>query len=147
MNLAGINQVIKPAKKGGGAFGSVLGGVLGAIAGAALAYPTGGASLAMIPAAAAGAGAGMSVGGIAGEALDPTKAAEASPEIPMTEGKKPALSYMMKMPEVQLATMANAKNLLATSDIPGAQDYMEMLGQASGRVRNQLGGLSSIGMG
>lgn len=154
MNLASINPVDTPAHKGSGMFGSVLGGgigaLIGAIASVALSPYTAGASLAPLIAAgasgaAAGAGLGSTAGGIAGNVIDPAKSPTASLQLPLTEAKKPALSYMMKAPEVQLATMQNAKNLLATQDMPGAMDYMNQLDQAMGITRKRLGNMSSIG--
>ncbi len=141
MALGRINPIPDPPKKGGGLFGSVLGGGLGAIASLAAAPFTGGASLSYLPAAA---GMGMTAGGIAGEVIDPSKPGSMAQSVPTIESKKPALQHMLKMPEVQLATMINSKNLLQTSDVPNADQYMSVLDQGIGKIKQRLGSNSSI---
>lgn len=153
MAVTGINPTRRRQEEDGGLFGSVLGGALGAIAGAAAAPFTAGASLATIPAAigtiggglAAGAGLGSTAGGLIGKAVDGGQSARDQAVIPTQEIRQTPLSSMKNMPEVQMATMQNSKNLLATSDMPNAIDYMAMIDQAKERLKNRLSGRSSLG--
>lgn len=148
MALTDIQQTVTPGKKGGGLFGSVLGGVLGAIAGIATTVATWnpgagvGAGLATAGATTASlAGAGMGLGGVAGEALDPSKAPEASQTIGQVASKKPKLSSMASMPDVQLAQVQSAKKLVPSSSLPPetADSYMKMLDAADKRLKGRLG--------
>lgn len=139
--LNDIIPVTSPPKKGGGLFGGILGSVLGGLAGAIAAPLTGGASLlGTLGAAAAGAGAGNMVGGLAGEAIDPSKSGGSTTVIPKSEAsKKNMQTVAMNNPEVQLATIQNSKNLLKQSSTPDALQYMDILDQASGKLKQQLG--------
>lgn len=136
MALAPVNMIPDPPKKGGGMFGSILGGLAGA---ASALIP--GVGLAAAPALM---GAGMAAGGLLGETADPSKAGSIGTPVPTMNTKKPALNVMMKMPEVQLATMQNAKNLLKVSDNPQAGNYVGLIDSAQQKLRNQLGDQSSI---
>jgi hypothetical protein len=156
-DLTMINPIYKPPHEGGGMFGSLMGGGLGALVGAiasvAAAYPSGGASLAALPGivaagasgAATGYGLGSTTGGMIGGAVDPAEAAQRSGEVPLQKSQNTSLHYMMKMPEVQLASMSNAKQLLQQSTMPGADQYISMLDQAGGVLKNRMGGSGSMG--
>lgn len=157
--MAGINPTYQPPKKGGGVLGSLTGGaagsVLGGIIGGLLAVPTGGMSVPGAAAAvaggalggtSAGGGAGSMLGGLAGEAIDPSKAGSVSQQIPEQERAAPMQS-MQNAPEVQMAQLQRTNGLLSTSNIPGAQDYMNMVTQAQEKLKQRLGGNSSLGGG
>jgi hypothetical protein len=150
MALNEIVPVTKPPKKGGGVLGSVVGGIVGALAAIGTTIATwnpgagAGAGLAAGAAAAGsiagGAGAGMGLGGMIGEAANPSKAGEVSEVIPKQQNtSKPMQTVAMNNPEVQLATMQHSKNLLKNSSQPDALQYMDLLNQASGKLKNQLG--------
>jgi hypothetical protein len=141
--LQEINPVEKKGKKGGGLFGSVLGGLGGAILGAALAPVTGGASLAATAAGALGGlGAGTGLGSVVGEAINPTKGGSVSPAIKTTQSGKTPMTVMQDAPEVQYATIQNAKDLLRTE--PGikqteAENYLNILNGGQAKIKQRLG--------
>lgn len=146
MALTNILSVQEEGKKGGGLFGSIAGAVvggLGGLAAAAAAPITGGASLAAIPGAIAGGmAAGSTLGGIAGEAIDPSKAASESPVISHSEAQKMPLQSMQMHPEVQLATLQDAQNALKQDgSLPADQmdQYGSMLTQAQMKIKQRMG--------
>lgn len=152
MALSSINPVIKKPDEGGGLLGSVAGGLAGLAAGALLAVPTGGASLAAAPAmlggAAAGGSIGSQLGSMVGTAIDEGEPGGTTPMVsPADTDSRSKMTAMMKAPEVQLATMQNSKNLLATSDIPDAQNYVDQINQAQEKLKQQLGNNSFLGRG
>lgn len=142
MALTDINPVVDPPKKGKGFLGTVLGGGLGMLAGAALAPVTGGASLAATAGGAlAGMGAGSQIGGIIGEAASPSKDGSVSPTISQSETKRAKMTTMSQSPEVQLATVVNAKKQVPASTLPPqtADEYMKVLSEAEKRLKGRLG--------
>jgi uncharacterized protein YcfJ len=142
MALTEVNTAYDPPKKGGGLMGSIAGTIGGAVVGGALAPFTGGASLAIIPGLA---GAGGAIGSVVGNKVDPAKAGEAIPTAPEIQTDTSKLNSMRMAPEVQLAQMQHSKNLLSTSDIPQASDYMDMINQAQAKLKSQLGNNSFLG--
>lgn len=140
MSLSPIMVPEDKAKKGGFSLGSILGGAVGAIGGAIAGGPAG---------AATGASAGMSLGGMAGEAVQPSKAAEASPTIQTMSASGPSaestpLDRMMNRPEVQLAALQDAKKALATEpNIPTPvalnlqKDFETAQAELNKRLNNQ----------
>lgn len=131
-----LSEVYNPGKKpkrGGGLLGSVLGGLAGLVA----APFTGGASLGT---ALGLIGAGSTAGGIAGELAAPGDLGQAGIKIPQAKTERRAVSVMMKMPEVQLASMVNAKNKLSESGLPIDQQekYRLLFDQATERIRRSF---------
>lgn len=146
MALAEITPAVKQGKKGGGLFGSLLGGTLGLVAGGLLAPVTGGASLgaaiaATAAGAASGAGLGMTAGNLIGEKIKPTTGAEQSDTVGQSQTKKAPLTAFQSSPEVQLAQVSTAKRAVPGSNLPPAtaDEYMKMLGEAEGKLKNRLG--------
>lgn len=157
MALSSVQPVIDKPHKGGGLFGSLLGGLVGL--GAAVAAPfTGGASLAAeaaaapaaaaataggigatLAGAAAATGAGMQLGGMAGEVVDPSKAATQNQSIPTYQAESMPIQAMKMDPHVQMATMQNSKSLLGQSSLPNAEDYISMINQAQEKLKNRIG--------
>jgi hypothetical protein len=147
MAITEINPVIKKGSGGGGLLGSVLGGLagitLGAATGGALAAPgavLGGA----LSGALAGGSVGQTVGGISGNLIDKPKADEATPMIQNNPVDRAKMNAMGSAPEVQMASMQNAKNLLSTSDLPDAKNYMDQIDQAQSALKQRLGNNSSL---
>lgn len=135
-----INPVMGGQKKSGGLLGSVLGGLAGLGAGVAGVF-TGGAALPAIPGAIA---AGTALGGVAGNMASPAGSG-AAPAPVQSVGQTGPMNSMGGAPEVQMATMQNAKNLLSTSNVPNAQQYMDMIDQAHQTLRTRLGTNSTLG--
>jgi hypothetical protein len=139
-----ISKVVNPpdpGKRGGGGLwgkiGSVAGTALGGTAGFLVAGPAG---------AMAGAGLGGTVGGVvggyAGEAADPSRAGGERPSTDPVSTRR--LNIAMQMPEVKMAQMQRSKELLASSNVPKAVDYMTMIDQAQTKLKDQLGGGGSL---
>lgn len=147
MATTGINPTRRKGQEGGeGLFGSVLGGILGSVLGGAVGSIAGPAGTAV------GASLGGSLGGAGGGAVgnefeSGTPGGDSPNQVPQmaTGGSESVLSKMSKMPEVQMAKLQNSRNLLATSNVPGAQDYIGQIDEAKKRLQSQLGNNSSLG--
>jgi hypothetical protein len=92
--------------------------------------------------AALGGTIGGTVGSYAGEAADPSRAGGERPSVDPVSTRR--LNIAMQMPEVQMAQMQRSKELLASSNVPKAMDYMAMIDQAQGKLKQQTGGGGSF---
>lgn len=129
MALGEINSSYKKPKSGGG----ILGKIAGTLAGGAIGFFAGGPA-----GAATGANLGSMIGGTAGEAVKPGDAGQSVAVVPQVKAKP--LNAMMDMPEVQLATLQNAREQLPSSKLSmDEQDkYRAILDQASERLKRGL---------
>jgi hypothetical protein len=135
-----LNPIYIPErqKRGGGLFGKIAGGLAGLAAGVAAPF-TGGASLAAIPGLMA---AGSTVGGIAGEAISPSKASPGG-------GGNPVLETAMQAdPMAQMAMLSESQNSLKGYPLPTDQaqeawDYYERAKQDL-RKRMNLGSHTNL---
>jgi len=141
MSLTDVKPVVSGGSGGGGGLGGLLGAVIGGAA-SVLALPTGGSSLAAIPAALGGAAAGSGLGAMAGNLVDAPEAPEASDVVPQNKGGGGGpISAMQNHPEVQYAKIKDAQNALKTGAVQGPQadQYHQLLTQADQKLRMTLG--------
>lgn len=119
----------------------------GAGAGAAAATPAAVGGGTALSAGLGGFGAGSALGGMAGRlATDAGLPGGQTAAIPQSDfGKSSPLGTAGHLPEVQMATMQNARNHLQTSNIPGAQDYINTIDQAQAQLKNRMGSANSMG--
>ena len=136
MGLADVAPVIKGGKKSGGMWGSIIGGLAGLGAVAAAPF-TAGTSLAALPVALGATAAGAP---LLANAISPGTPGSASSPIAQSEGKKSALSVMMKQPDVQLAVMDSSKKAIPQSDLgpDQAKNAYAMLDEASKKLREKM---------
>jgi hypothetical protein len=146
MALANINPVVSQPKQGkGGVLGSILGTAPGLALGigSLIAAPfTAGSTLPLAGAGFGAAGAGGMIGGMIGNKVDPSTPGSQSAAAPVQEtSRKAPLSQFQENPEVQLATLMNAKKQLPQANLPGEQmsQYGAMLDEAGNRIRQNLG--------
>lgn len=139
MAVSKVQNPPDPGKKSGGGLwskvGQATGAVVGGIAGSFVGQPLAGAAL--------GGQVGGMVGGYAGDKADPGRAGGERPATDPVSVRR--LNVAMQMPEVQMAQMQKSKQLLASSNMPKALDYMAMIDQAQMKLKDQLGSGGSIG--
>lgn len=144
MGLLDIQQTVDQPHQGSGILGAVVGGVAGLIAGIATMNPTAGVA-AGLGTAASLASAGSAIGGLAGQAIDPAKAASASSHVeqnaPPPMPKRLPIDALSEHPELQMAYIQDAKQALPMANLsqPQYQQYSDMLNQAHGILQNRLG--------
>ena len=145
MSLNAINDPVPtPARRSGGKgglWGSIVGGVAG-VGSLAAAPFTGGTSLAALPAVLGGVSAAAPV---VGNLIDPAKVSGGEGQasaVPLVQGPKAKMSVMAQDPNVQLATIANAKSLIPQSRMSqsDAEEAMSLLNGAQSKLQYRLGG-------
>lgn len=143
MALEDINQPIVPGHKGSGMLGTVVGGLAGL--GAAIAtVATAGAAAPTLGLAAGMIGAGSTIGGIAGNQIDPAQAPKQTSDVPQQQDTPPGnlpIDSMKDHPELQLGAIADARAALPMANLPQPQyaQYDNILSQAHGILSQRLG--------